>query len=109
MLFRSTQQADDTQQVCDSMNYISNAIDNTVKGVETLGNSAEQMKVNNETVSAILDELIDISSRTRKSVDDVQEQTNLTNKSAQDIRSATDIIAGIASHPDCSSAETSCC
>lgn len=73
------------------------AIDKTVNGVETLSATAERMKQNNETVGETLQELIAISTRTQSSVDEVQSQTNLTNQSAQDIRSATDIIAGIAS------------
>lgn len=93
----ATQQAGDTQQVSESLDYMSQAIEKTASGVEALSVSAERMKQNNETVGETLQELISISTRTQKSVDEVQSQTNLTNQSAQDIQSATDIIAGIAS------------
>lgn len=92
----ATQQADDTQKVCESLDFMGQAIDRTTQGVESLNDSAVQMKKNNETVGQTLQELIHISNRTQTSVDEVQSQTNLTNRSAQDIRSATDIIAGIA-------------
>ncbi len=50
----------------------------------------------NATVDSTLKELLEISSHTQQSVDQVQEQTNITNESAQAIQAATDIIAGIA-------------
>lgn len=93
----ATQQANDTQQVSESLDYISQSIDRTSDSVDTLSISAEQMRKNNEMVGQTLQELIEISTRTQGSVDEVQSQTNLTNQSAQDIRSATEIIAGIAS------------
>lgn len=93
----ATQQAADTQNVGESMNDMSEAISRTTAGVSDLSRSAAVMKKNNEMVDETLRELLDISARTSKSVDQVQKQTNLTNESVQAIRSATDIIAGIAS------------
>lgn len=92
----ATRQADDTQKVSVSLDYMNQAIGRTVEGVGVLGSSAERMKDNNETVGHTLRELLNISENTQKSVDEVQNQTNITNQSAQDIRSATEIIAGIA-------------
>lgn len=92
----ATRQADDTQKVSVSLDYMNQAIGRTVEGVGVLGSSAERMKDNNETVGYTLRELLNISENTQKSVDEVQNQTNITNQSAQDIRSATEIIAGIA-------------
>lgn len=93
----ATAQVSDTQNLETSLNHMSQAIGRTVENVEILSTSASQMKENNEIAGGTLNELIDISVRTQKSVDEVQNQTNITNQSAQDIRSATDMIAGIAS------------
>ena len=93
----ATRQAADTQNVSDSLQDMNEAINNATVRVTELNNSALNMRQNNETVASTLRELLDISERTRGSVDEVQKQTNLTNESAQAIRSAIDIIAGIAS------------
>ena len=93
----ATQQAADTQNVSENMNDMGKAIQRTAVSVNDLNRSAITMKNNNETVEETLRELLDISEKTSASVDEVQKQTNLTNESAQKIRSATDIIADIAS------------
>lgn len=93
----ATQQAADTQNVGESMTDMGEAISRTTASVSDLSRSAAVMKKNNEMVDETLKELLDISGRTSKSVDQVQKQTNLTNESVQAIQSATDIIAGIAS------------
>lgn len=93
----ATQQAADTQNVSESMNDMNRAINAASDSISDLTSSAETMKKNNEMVDVTLKELLDISVRTSQSVDEVQKQTNRTNESVQDIRSATDIIAGIAS------------
>lgn len=93
----SVQQAEDTQTVSGSLEVMSEAITKTSDGVDALSESADKMKQNNDMAGNTLRELIDISTRTQTSIDEVQNQTNLTNQSALDIRSATDIIADIAS------------
>lgn len=93
----SVHQAEDTQTVSDSLEIMSDAITKTTDGVDALSESADKMKQNNDMAGHTLQELIDISTRTQTSIDEVQNQTNLTNQSALDIRSATDIIADIAS------------
>lgn len=93
----ATKQAGDTQKVGESLEHMNEAIGRTVGSVGLLEESAGRMKENNETVEQTLNELLHISVRTKESVDQVQNQTNITNRSAQDIRSATEIIAGIAS------------
>ncbi len=55
------------------------------------------MKSYSDTAGVTLGQLVGISEKTKKSVDQVQKQTNLTNQSAQDIRAATDLITNIAS------------
>lgn len=93
----ATKQAADTQNVSDSLKDMNEAINNAANRVTDLNGSAGNMRQNNEMMASTLMELLDISERTKGSVDEVQKQTNLTNESAQAIRSATDIIAGIAS------------
>ena len=93
----ATNQANDTQKVSSQIEQMGRAIDETSRNVGQLAESANNMKEQNENVNKNLDELIAISAITKKSVDEVQEQTNITNRSALDIRSATDIISDIAS------------
>jgi len=93
----ATRQAADTQNVSESINEMNKAINAASESVSDLSGSADTMKKNNEMVEETLKELIDISVRASQSVDEIQKQTNRTNESVQDIRSATDIIAGIAS------------
>ena len=92
----ATAQAADTQKVSESMGEMSNALNRTADSVNVLSSSAVNMKNSNATVDSTLKELLEISSHTQKSVDQVQKQTNITNESAQAIQAATDIIAGIA-------------
>ena len=92
----ATAQAADTQKVSESMDEMSNALNRTADSVNVLSSSAVNMKNSNATVDSTLKELLEISSNTQKSVDQVQKQTNITNESAQAIQAATDIIAGIA-------------
>ena len=92
----ATSQAADTQRVSESMGDMSNALNRTADSVNALSSSAANMKNSNATVDSTLKELLEISSHTQKSVDQVQKQTNITNESAQAIQAATDIIAGIA-------------
>lgn len=93
----SVHQAEDTQTVSGSLEVMSEAITKTSDGVDLLSESANRMKKNNDMAGSTLKELIEISTRAQSSIDEVQNQTNLTNQSAMDIRSATDMIADIAS------------
>lgn len=58
----------------------------TADSVNALSSSAANMKESNATVDSTLKELLEISSHTQQSVDQVQEQTNITNESAQAIQ-----------------------
>jgi methyl-accepting chemotaxis protein len=55
------------------------------------------MKDKNLEAEKNLDALVEISNKTKVSVDEIHKQTMETNQSALDIRSATDLIADIAS------------
>lgn len=93
----ATSQAMETQEANVGVIDIGTAIEEITGNVDKLDNSAEVMKEYNKTVSSTLDNLLQISDKTRKSVDLVYNQTNITNTSANNIRSATDMITDIAS------------
>lgn len=93
----ATSQAMETQNANSGVVDIGNAIDDTVVNVETLESSTDRMKEYNRSVHTTLDDLTEISEKTKTSVGIVYEQTNATNTSANEIRSATDLITAIAS------------
>ncbi len=93
----ATSQANETQKVSEQIEQMGKAIEETSNNIVDLSDSANVMVQQNESVSKTLEELIEISNNTKTAVDEVQKQTNITNQSALDIRSATDIIADIAS------------
>lgn len=93
----ATSQADETQKANNEMTNIGKAIDYTFTNVESLTASAQKMTELNTTANTTLSELLEVSKKTKESVDIVQEQTNITNQSALQIQAATDLIADIAS------------
>lgn len=93
----ATSQADETQKANNEMTNIGKAIDYTFTNVESLTASAQKMTELNTTANTTLSELLEISKKTKESVDIVQEQTNITNQSALQIQAATDLITDIAS------------
>lgn len=93
----ATNQANETQKVSDQVELIGKSIDYMSDTISGLAGSAETMKGKNEDARKNLDALVEISNKTKISVDEIQRQTVETNQSALDIRSATDIIADIAS------------
>lgn len=93
----ATNQANETQKVSDKVELMGKSIDYMSDTISTLADSAETMKNKNEDAETNLDTLVEISNKTKESVDEIQKQTMETNKSALDIRSATEIIADIAS------------
>ena len=92
----ATAQAAETQVVNEKVLNIGNAIETTSENIEKLALSTQKMKEYNGTVNATQEELGEISLQTKKSVDEVQAQTDATNQSAMEIRSATDMITEIA-------------
>lgn len=92
----ATSQADETQKAQNEMTNMGKAIDYTFSNVEALTASANKMTDLNSSANATLSELLEISQKTKESVDIVQEQTNITNQSALQIQAATDLISDIA-------------
>ncbi|MCM1246286.1 MAG: methyl-accepting chemotaxis protein [Roseburia sp.] len=93
----ATGQATETLNANQKVSEMGRALNETASDVETLNSSSEKMMTYNETAGENLNELREISKKTKDSVVLVQNQTNLTNQSAQKIREATDLITDIAS------------
>ena len=93
--FRS--QAEKTKHVQQKVAEIGNAIEVIASNITLLSDSALKMKDCNESAEVIMQQLVEISRQNRQSIDEVQSQTDRTNQSALQIRTATEIIAGIAS------------
>ncbi len=91
----ATSQAHETMNANQKVTEIGQALEETSLSVETLNSSSEKMKEYNKIAGENLEELNNISEKTRASVVAVQEQTNLTNQSAQQIREATELITDI--------------
>lgn len=92
----ATSQAHETMSANQRVNEMGQALEETSMNVETLNSSSQKMKEYNKTAGRNLEELTEISEKTKDSVNEVQKQTNLTNQSAQQIREATELITDIA-------------
>lgn len=90
-------QADQTTDMKDKIDAISISIEKISGNIELLAQSAQTMQEYNNSVEMIMEELVDISEKSSKAIENVRQQTDLTNQSAQKIRTATEIIAGISS------------
>ncbi|MBE5891143.1 MAG: methyl-accepting chemotaxis protein [Lachnospiraceae bacterium] len=93
----ATAQAQETQEVSEQMNNMGDAISATSDSVINLQNSTDDMKQANSEMNTALQELAEISKRTKESIDEVTRQTNDTNSSVEEIRNVVDIISDIAS------------
>lgn len=93
----ASSQANETQTANDEMINMGNAIVEASGNVDNLGRSSGKMTGYSEQARTTLEELGLITAKTMRSVDTVQNQTNLTNKSALEIQKATEFIASIAS------------
>ena len=82
----ATSQANETQTANDEMNSMGSAIVDASGNVEHLGESSRKMTGYSGQARNTLEELSLITEKTMKSVDAVQNQTNLTNKSALEIQ-----------------------
>lgn len=96
MATSSTQQAHDTTEVNNKVQYMGDAIEMTSQNVEGLVGNTDKMRTYNRSVDDTLVELINISNETKEAFDVVYEQTNMTNQSAQEIQTAADVITDIA-------------
>ena len=84
-------------QVNEQISDMNEAIAETTKNVENLMGSTEEMKEQNHKLDGTIKDLVEISDRTRESVDEVNRQTDRTNQSVMEIGSAIQMITDIAS------------
>lgn len=92
----ATSQADETQKVSSQINDMGDAITKTSQNVDSLTQSTEQMKEQNEQLDTTIQELMAISDRNKESLAAVYNQTNETNQSVMHIGNAVDMITDIA-------------
>ena len=90
----ATNQAQETQNATEHVIDMGNMIEATNKEAEILENNS--MKNSSDHAMAILNELMAVNERTKVSIEEIYEQTNITNASAQKIKDATSLIASIA-------------
>ncbi len=92
----ATNQANETQSVAEQMNEMGYAVDKASDSIVSLKQSAESMDASNKEVRATLEDLVKISTRTRESIEEVQQQTDDTNRSVMEIQDAISLISNIA-------------
>lgn len=92
----ASNQADETQSATENVIVIGNMIKDTNHEVEALESNSEKMRESSNQAMEILRELIHINERTKASIIEIYEQTNITNASAQKIKEATTLISSIA-------------
>ena len=93
----ATNQAGEMQKVNEQISDMNEAIAETTKNVENLTGSTEEMKEQNHKLDGTIKDLVEISDRTRESVNEVNRQTDRTNQSVMEIGSAIQMITDIAS------------
>lgn len=92
----ATNQAQETQNATEHVIHMGNMIEETNREAELLENNSQSMKDSSDHAMNILNELISVNERTKTSIEEIYEQTNITNASAQKIKEATTLIASIA-------------
>lgn len=92
----ATSQADETQSATEHVITMGNMIKETNQVAEVLEQNSRQMQNSSDQAMRILQELMEINERTKVSIEEIANQTNITNGSAQKIKEATNIIASIA-------------
>lgn len=92
----ATSQADETQSATEHVITMGNMIEETNQVAEVLEQNSRQMQNSSDQAMRILQELMEVNERTKLSIEEIANQTNITNGSAQKIKEATNIIASIA-------------
>ncbi|MCR5144705.1 MAG: methyl-accepting chemotaxis protein [Lachnospiraceae bacterium] len=92
----ATSQAQETQSVSLQMDGMGEAMGEASDSMDRLLESTNDMKTKNDLMGKTLHQLMEISEQTKKSIDEVHEQTNVTNNSVTEIRNVVDIISDIA-------------
>ena len=90
-------QSNHTLDMKDKIDAIGTTIDYISTNIANLTQSVQTLSEYNDSVDAIMQELMSINEKNGESIENVRQQTELTNSSAQQIRKAAEIIAGISS------------
>ena len=93
----ASSQASESSNLNEKFVSIGESIEAAGKSVEVLAQSTSVMKNYNKTAQQTIFDIEKMSRETTASVQEIKEQTEKTNKSAMQIRTATDMIADIAS------------
>lgn len=91
-----TTQAASTDDASNDVGVMADRIRQTNTEVESLDQNAKEMSQISQRSMNTLRQLIDVNSKTRKSISDMAEQTEYTHESAQQIRVAANLINEIA-------------
>lgn len=89
-------QAEETQSATENVIDMGTMIEAASREAEVLGSNSGQMKESSNQAMDILNELMQVNEKTKASISEIYEQTNITNASAQKIKDATSLIASIA-------------
>lgn len=92
----ASSQAEETQSATENVIAMGSMIEETNQEAEILESNSEKMKESSNHAMDILNELMRVNERTKESIGEIYEQTNITNASAQKIKDATSLIASIA-------------
>lgn len=90
-------QSNHTLDMKDKIDAIGTTIDYISTNIANLTQSVQTLSEYNDSVDAIMQELMSINEKNGEAIENVRQQTELTNSSAQQIRKAAEIIAGISS------------
>lgn len=90
-------QADQTTNMKNEIEAISQSIARISQNIEMLTMSADKMGNCNHSAEQIMSELIQISKKSGQEIESVRKQADVTNQSAQQIQTVTEIIADISS------------
>lgn len=92
----ATGQAEETQNATENVISMGNMIQDTNTEAEMLQDNSKQMQQSSTQAMEILGELMKVNDKTKTSIEEIYEQTNITNASAQKIKEATELITSIA-------------
>lgn len=92
----ATSQAEETQNATENVIDMGHMIEQANREAELLETNSQRMQGSSNQAMDILSELMNVNNRTKTSIEEIYEQTNITNASAQKIKDATTLIASIA-------------
>lgn len=92
----ATSQAEETQNATENVIDMGHMIEQANREAELLETNSQRMQGSSNQAMDILSELMSVNNRTKTSIEEIYEQTNITNASAQKIKDATTLIASIA-------------